>query len=270
MKFFTDSHRIVVKFGTSTLTHLTGHLNLRRIEGFVKVLSDIKNSGKEVVIVSSGAVSAGVAKVGFGHIPTTPEEKQAMAAIGQSELMKIYDKFFSVYGHTVAQILMTKDVLTNPTRRAAAENTFNRLLQMHCIPIVNENDSISTDELTKFGGNDILSAYVAQVCHADLLLNLSDVNGLYDSDPRKNPDARLIGRVDTIDESIYSIAGGAGTNRGTGGMIAKLNAAKLATEEGIPMFILNGQDPEILYTLLDGGHVGTYFSAPKKEKAQDE
>jgi len=264
MEFFRDSNRIVVKFGTSTLTHSTGHLNLRRIEGFVKVLSDIKNSGKEVVIVSSGAVSAGVAKVGFGHIPTTPEEKQAMAAIGQSELMKIYDKFFSVYGHTVAQILMTKDVLTNPVRRAAAENTFNRLLQMHCIPIVNENDSISTDELTKFGGNDILSAYVAQVCHADLLLNLSDVNGLYDSDPRKNPDARLIGRVDTIDEELYAIAGGAGTNRGTGGMIAKLNAAKLATDEGIPMFILNGQDPEILYTLLDGGHVGTYFSASKK------
>ena len=264
MEFFRDSNRIVVKFGTSTLTHSTGHLNLRRIEGFVKVISDIKNSGKEVVIVSSGAVSAGVAKVGFGHIPTTPEEKQAMAAIGQSELMKIYDKFFSVYGHTVAQILMTKDVLTNPTRRAAAENTFNRLLQMHCIPIVNENDSISTDELTKFGGNDILSAYVAQVCHADLLLNFSDVNGLYDSDPRKNPDARLIGRVDSIDDSLYAIAGGAGTNRGTGGMIAKLNAAKLATEEGIPMFILNGQDPEILYTLLDGGHVGTYFSAPEK------
>ena len=264
MKFFEDSERIVIKFGTSTLTHATGHLNLRRIESLVKVISDIKNSGKQVVIVSSGAVSAGVAKVGFGRIPSTPEEKQAMAAIGQSELMKIYDKFFSVFGHTVAQILMTKDVLTNPVRRAAAENTFNRLLEMNCIPIVNENDSISTDELTKFGGNDILSAYVAQVCHADLLLNLSDIDGLYDSDPRTNPNARLIERVETLDESVFAIAGGAGSSRGTGGMIAKLNAAKIVTESGIPMFILNGKDPEILYNLLDGGHIGTYFAVPKK------
>ena len=264
MKFFSNSERIVIKFGTSTLTHATGHLNLRRIEALVKVISDIKNSGKQVVIVSSGAVSAGVAKVGFGRIPSTPEEKQAMAAIGQSELMKIYDKFFSEFGNTVAQILMTKDVMTNPVRRAAAENTFNRLLEMNCIPIVNENDSISTDELTKFGGNDILSAYVAQVCHADLLLNLSDIDGLYDSDPRKNPDARLIERVDVIDDELYAKAGGAGTARGTGGMIAKLNAAKLSTDAGIPMFIINGHDPEILYTLLDGGHVGTYFAVPKK------
>jgi glutamate 5-kinase len=263
MEYFRDSRRIVVKVGTSTLTHNTGHLNLRRIEKLVKVLSDMKNWGVQVVLVSSGAVSAGVAKIGFGHIPTTPEEKQAMAAIGQSELMKIYDRFFSDYGHTVAQILMTKDVLSDPVRRAAAENTFNRLLEMNCIPIVNENDSVSTDELTKFGGNDILSAYVAQVCDADLLLNLSDVDGLYDSDPRSNPDAHLIERVENIDDDLYARAGGAGTNRGTGGMIAKLNAAKIVTESGIPMFILNGHDPEVLYTLLDGGHVGTYFVAKK-------
>jgi glutamate 5-kinase len=165
---------------------------------------------------------------------------------------------------------MTKDVLSNPARRAAAENTFNRLLEMNCIPILNENDSVSTDELTKFGGNDILSAYVAQVCDADLLLNLSDVDGLYDSDPRSNPDARLIQRVEKIDEELYARAGGAGTNRGTGGMIAKLNAAKIVTESGIPMFILNGHDPEVLYTLLDGGHVGTYFCASKKDNAKNE
>ena len=261
---FRDSKRIVVKVGTSTLTHSTGHLNLRRIETLVKVLSDMKNSGIQVVLVSSGAVSAGVAKIGFGHIPSTPEEKQAMAAIGQSELMKIYDRFFSDYGHTVAQILMTKDVFSNPDRRSAVENTFNRLLQMHCIPIVNENDSVSTDELTKFGGNDILSAYVAKICDADLLLNLSDVDGLYDSDPRSNPDAHLIDRIEAINDDIISIAGGAGTDRGTGGMIAKLNAARLVTEAGIPMFIMNGHDPELLYTLLDGGHVGTYFKAVKK------
>lgn len=223
----------------------------------------MQNSGMQVVLVSSGAVSAGVAKVGFGNIPSEPQEKQAMAAIGQSELMKIYDRFFSDYGHTVAQILMTKEVLTTPERREAAENTFARLLEMRCIPIVNENDSVSTDELTKFGGNDILSAYVAQLCGADLLLNLSDVDGLFDSDPRTNPDAKLISRVENIDDMI-SIAGGAGTDRGTGGMIAKLQAARLVTEQGIPMFILNGHDPEILYTLLDGGHVGTYFVAKKK------
>ena len=266
MSYFRDSRRIVVKVGTSTLTHSTGHLNLRRIERLVKVLSDMKNSGIQVVLVSSGAVSAGVAKLGLGAIPDAPEIKQAMAAVGQSELMKIYDKFFSDYGHKVAQILMTKDVLTNPDRRSAAENTFNRLLEMHCIPIVNENDSVSTDELTKFGGNDILSAHVATLCEADLLLNLSDVDGLYDSDPRSNPDARLIDRVEALDDSIYAIAGGAGTARGTGGMIAKLNAAKIVTSAGIPMFILNGQEPEILYTLLDGGHIGTYFCADKSKK----
>jgi glutamate 5-kinase len=160
---------------------------------------------------------------------------------------------------------MTKDVMEIPHRRAAAENTFSRLLEMNCIPIVNENDSVSTDELTKFGGNDMLSAHVARVCGADLLINLSDVDGLYDSDPRSNPDAKLIARVDALDEKIYEIAGGAGTDRGTGGMAAKLHAAKLVTDDGIPMFILNGQDPEILYTLLDGGHVGTYFAAAKKE-----
>ena len=262
MNYFRDSKRVVVKVGTSTLTHATGHLNLRRIERLVKVLSDLQNSGMQVVLVSSGAVSAGVAKVGFGKFPKEAQEKQAMAAIGQSELMKIYDRFFSDYGHTVAQILMTKEVLTTPERRVAAENTFGRLLEMRCIPIVNENDSVSTDELTKFGGNDILSAYVAKLCRADLLINMSDVDGLYDCDPRSNPDARLISRVEDID-SIMNSAGDAGTERGTGGMIAKLKAAKLVTEEGIPMFILNGHDPEILYTLMDGGHVGTYFTAKK-------
>lgn len=263
MGYLRDSHRIVVKVGTSTLTHNTGHLNLRRIETLVKVLSDMKNHGIQIILVSSGAVSAGMAKVGFGRIPASTEEKQAMAAIGQSELMKMYDRFFSDYGHTVAQILMTKDVVGDPVRRSAAENTFNRLLEMKCIPIVNENDSVSTDELTKFGGNDILSAYVAKLCNADVLLNLSDIDGLYDSDPRANPSARLIDRVEEIDDSVYAIAGGAGSDRGTGGMIAKLNAAKIVTECGIPMFILNGHDPEILYTLLDGGHIGTYFVAKK-------
>ncbi len=262
MSMLQNSRRIVVKVGTSTLTHDTGALNLRRIGALVRVLSDFKNAGKQIVLVSSGAVSAGVAKVGSER-PTSIAEKQAMAAIGQSELMRLYDQLFSLYGHTVAQILLTRDVLDNPTRRALAGNTFESLLERGCVPIVNENDPVSTDELTKFGGNDILSAYVSQVCGADVLLNLSDVDGLYDCDPRKFPDARLIERVEDL-SAVMGAAGGAGTERGTGGMQAKLHAARLAVDAGIPMFILNGHDPDILYRLLDGGHVGTYFTARKK------
>lgn len=264
MGLFQKCRRIVVKVGSSTLTHPTGALDLRRIEKLAKTLSDLKNTGKEVVLVSSGAVSAGIAKSALGHRPYSLEEKQAMASIGQSELMKIYDRFFSDFGHKVAQILMTRDVIDNPTRRTAAENTFNTLLKMGCIPIVNENDAVSTDELTKFGGNDILSAHVANLCRADILINLSDIDGLYDSDPRKNPDAKFIERVESIDD-ILSCAGGAGTDRGTGGMEAKLTAAKMVTDNGIPMFIMNGADPEILYQLLDGKRVGTYFTAKTKK-----
>ncbi len=283
MSMLENSQRIVVKVGSSTLTHATGALNIRRIGALVRVLSDFKNAGKQVVLVSSGAVSAGVAKARIAtariatariataesataeaEYPLSIAEKQAMAAIGQSELMKLYDEMFSLYGHTVAQILLTRDVVDHPVRRELAENTFASLLEMGCLPIVNENDPVSTDELTKFGGNDILSAYVAQLCHADVLINLSDVDGLYDSDPRRNPDAKLISRVETITEEMLcgeGGAGGAGSRRGTGGMIAKMRAAKLATDSGVPMFIMNGRDPEILYRLLDGEHVGTYFTA---------
>lgn len=262
MGLFQNCKRVVIKVGSSTLTHSTGQLNLRRIEALAKVLSDLKNGGKEIILVSSGAVSAGIAKSGLGHRPISLEEKQAMASIGQSELMKIYDRFFSDYGHKVAQILLTRDVIEIPIRKTAAENTFNTLLKMGCIPIVNENDAVSTDELVKFGGNDILSAHVANLCHADILINLSDIDGLYDSDPRKNPDAKFVERVNDID-SILSFAGGAGTERGTGGMEAKLTAAKMVTSRGIPMFIMNGHDPEILYDLLDGKRTGTYFVAQK-------
>ena len=268
MGLFQNCKRIVIKVGSSTLTHATGQLDLRRIENLAKTLSDLKNTGKEVILVSSGAVSAGIAKSGLGHRPVSLEEKQAMASIGQSELMKIYDRFFSDWGHKVAQILMTRDVVDNPVRRSAAENTFNTLLKMGCIPIVNENDAVSTDELTKFGGNDILSAHVANLCRADILINLSDIDGLFDSDPRKNANARFIERVDDIDK-ILDCAGGAGTNRGTGGMEAKLTAAKMVTENGIPMFIMNGKAPEILYRLLDGEHVGTYFTAKANKEGRN-
>ena len=256
---FKNCRRVVIKVGSSTLTHETGHLNIRRIEELVKVLSDLKNSGKDVVLVSSGAVSAGVAKLGLSERPHSTAEKQATAAVGQTELMKIYAKFFSDYGITVGQILMTRDVFENGEGRAHVENTFESLIGLGCIPIVNENDSVATEELN-FGGNDYLSAYVALVCHADILINLSDIDGLYDSDPRKNENARLIARVENIDD-VISLAGGKGTDRGTGGMSAKLESARLVTRAGIPMFIMNGHDPEILYKLLDGEHVGTYFTA---------
>ncbi len=261
MGMLQNSHRIVVKVGTSTLTHATGALNIRRIASLVRVLSDFKNAGKQVVLVSSGAVSAGVAKMSAER-PTTIEGKQAMAAVGQSELMRLYDQLFSLYGHTVAQMLLTRDVVDDPTRRTLAGNTFESLLGMGCVPIVNENDPVSTDELTKFGGNDILSAHVSRVCRADVLINLSDVDGLYDRDPRQHADARFISRVERI-EDVLPLAGGAGTERGTGGMEAKLRAAELAVSAGIPMFIINGQDPDILYRLLDGEHIGTYFTATR-------
>ena len=259
MSHLSSYRRVVVKIGTSTLTHEAGHLNLRRIESLVKVLSDFKNAGTQVILVSSGAVSAGVAKLSTRR-PINTAEKQAMAAIGQSELMKLYSRLFSDYGHTVAQILLTKDVIDQPDRRAAAEDTFSTLLGLGCIPIVNENDSVSTEGLN-FGGNDTLSAYVALVCHADLLINLSDIDGLYDKDPRRNTDARLISRVDSIDDDVLAMAGGAGTARGTGGMATKLLAARIVLEKGIPRYILNGQDPTVLYDLMDGKQVGTYFAA---------
>lgn len=260
MSILEKNARIVVKVGSNTLTHSSGNLNLRKMEILVRTLSDFKNEGHEVILVSSGAVAAGIAKIQLGRRPESTEEKQALAAIGQAELMQIYERLFGAYGHNVAQILMTKDVIDNNVRREAFENTFRELLRFGVVPIINENDPISTEEL-KFGGNDTLSAYVALVCKADILINMSDIEGLYDSDPRSNPDARLITRVDKIDEKIMSYAGGAGTDRGTGGMITKLRAAQIVTQAGIPMLIVNGKSPDILYKISDGYHGGTYFAA---------
>ena len=257
-----DCKRIVIKIGTSTLTYPNGALNLRRIEVLVQTIADFKNAGHEVVVVSSGAVGAGYAKLSLSEYPKTLEEKQACAAVGQSQLMKIYENFFANYSHTVAQILMTKDVVDDSHRLELVKNTFNTLLKMGCVPIVNENDSVSCDGI-RFGGNDTLSAYVAIACDADIIINLSDIDGLYDSDPRKNKDAKLISRVDEITDEVISYAGGAGSERGTGGMLTKINAAKIATEYGIPMIILNGENPRILYDILDGKHVGTYFAKKK-------
>ncbi len=262
MSILQNKARIVVKIGSNTLTHDTGKLDLRRMELLVRILSDFKNAGHEIVLVSSGAVAAGIARLRLGRRPESTEEKQALAAIGQAELMQVYENFFATYGYTVGQMLMTKDIIDNPVRRTNAENTFRELLKLGCVPIVNENDPISTEEL-KFGGNDTLSAYVALVCGADLLINMSDIDGLYDCDPRNNPDAKLISRVDVINDTVISYAGGAGSERGTGGMITKIKAAQIVTEAGIPMLIVNGKNPEVLYRISDGEHIGTYFAAKR-------
>lgn len=261
-KFNTDFEKfktIVVKVGTSTLTHETGMVNLRKIELLVKVLSDLQNSGKKIILVSSGAVGAGFAKIGFTSRPKITAEKQAAAAVGQCELMSMYDRLFSQYGHKVAQVLLTKDVVDNPVRRENCVNTFEVLLKMNCIPIINENDTISSVEL-EFGGNDTLSAYVASITKADLIINLSDVDGFFDKNPREYPDAKLIPLVTHIDEKISASASDAGTERGTGGMIAKLKAVTIAAEAGIPMIIANSANPRILYHIVEGTFRGTLFT----------
>lgn len=264
--------RIVVKVGTSTLSHPTGKLNLRRIEELSHVLSDLKNSGLEIVLVSSGAVGAGIARIGLDRRPESTEEKQALAAIGQGELMKIYERFFAHYGQTVAQLLLTKDVVDNPERRESAASTFRILFGFSCLPIVNENDPVSSAQLeTKngdkisFGDNDTLSAYVAELCDADLLINLSDSEGFFTADPRNDPTATLIELVEEITPELLACAGGAGTAGGTGGMRSKLEAAQIAGAAGIPMFLAHGAEPAVLYSILEGKARGTYFAAEKKK-----
>lgn len=262
MKNIKDAETIVVKVGTSTLTYSSGMLNLRRIEALVRTICDLQNSGKKMILVSSGAVSAGLAKIGFLSRPEKIEEKQAAAAVGQCELMNMYDRLFSSYGHKVAQILVTRYTIENEVMRRNAEGTFKVLIEMGCIPVVNENDCVSYEGL-QFGGNDLLAAYVAVLAKADYIINMSDVDGLFDSDPRENPNAKLISRVERIDDSLLAIAGGAGSARGTGGMKAKINAALIASTNGIPSMIVNGANPEILYDIMDGKPCGTVFEIDK-------
>lgn len=257
----SDKKRIVIKLGTSTLTHKTGRLNIRRMTNLIKVMADLQNSGKELIIVSSGAVGLGVGKLGLRERPSDTPTKQAAAAVGQCELMYLYDDLFDDYGIPVAQILLTNTILENE-RRKNVENTFERLISMGVIPIVNENDAVAIDELElEIGENDSLSAIVAKIAKADLLIILSDIDGLYDSDPHKNPDARLIPVVTEIDSHIEEIAGGAGSALGKGGMITKINAAKIANDAGIDMIIMNGDNPDKLYDLFDNTQAGTLFIA---------
>ena len=261
-KALKDAKRIVIKVGTSTLTHDTGHINLRRVEELVRVLADLRNSGKEVVLVSSGAVGVGIGKLGLKNADRGTKEKQAYSAIGQSELMGIYGRLFSEYGCSVAQILLTKNVLEDAVRKENAINTFGKLLDWSVIPIVNENDVISTEEI-EFGDNDTLSAVVASLIGAQALIILSDIDGLYSADPRSDSSAKLVEEVNEITEELLSTAGGAGSNRGTGGMLTKLLAARRATEHGVDMVITNGDNPKIIYDILDGKRVGTLFTAKR-------
>lgn len=257
----SSKKRIVLKLGTSTLTHKTGKLNIRRMTNLVRILSDLHNAGKELLLVSSGAVGMGVGKLNLPERPKDTPSKQAAAAVGQCELMHIYDDMFSKYNVTVAQILLTRATLTNE-RLPHVQNTIGRLLEMGVIPIVNENDTVAIDELElEIGENDSLSATVAAAVGADLLIILSDINGLYSADPRTDANAQVIREVRKIDARIEQMAGGAGSALGSGGMATKINAAKIATEAGVDMVIMNGRDPEQLYALFDGEPIGTHFLA---------
>lgn len=251
--------RVVIKVGTSTLTHQNGNINIRRIENLCKVISDLKNSGLEIIFVSSGAIAMGVGKLGLTEKPQDIPSKQACAAIGQCELMYTYDKLFQEYNHTVAQMLMTGADFENEERHTNFDNTLNRLLEFGVLPIINENDTIATSEI-KVGDNDTLSAIIATSANADLLILLSDIDGLYTADPHKDADAALIPTVNEISEDIMKLAGAAGTSRGTGGMITKLHAAQICMDAGIDMIIANGSDPEVLYDIFDGKSVGTRFT----------
>ena len=256
--------RVVIKVGTSTLAHATGHINIRRVEQLCKVMSDLKNAGHEVILVSSGAIGMGVGKLGLSSRPTDMATKQAAAAVGQCELMYIYDKLFAEYHHTVAQILLTGDDLNDEKRRGNFHQTLFRLLELKALPVINENDTVATEQIA-IGDNDTLGAIVAVNAGADLLVLLSDIDGLYDADPHTHPDARLIPLVERLDADILKLAGGAGSSLGTGGMATKLHAAQIATDAGIDMVIANGKEPEKLYGIVAGEAIGTRFSGRKQQ-----
>lgn len=254
--------RIVIKVGTSTLTHATGKLNIRRVELLCKVMSDLKNAGHELVLVSSGAIAMGIGKMNLTRKPTDIPSKQALAAIGQCELMYIYDKLFSEYHHTVAQVLLTGSDVEDPQRHLNFQNTMFKLLEMGALPVINENDTVATAEIA-VGDNDTLGAIVATNIRADLLILMSDIEGLYTADPRQHPDARLIPLVEEITPDILALAGGSGSELGTGGMVTKLRAAKMCMDAGCDMIITNGTRPNDLYRIVDGENVGTRFKGGK-------
>ena len=254
--------RIVVKVGTSTLAHSTGRMNIRHVEDLVKVLSDLKNAGHEMILVSSGAIGMGVGKLNLPGKPSDMPTKQAAAAVGQCELMYTYDRLFLQYNHTVAQILLTGEDVEHSERRENFENTMERLLELGSLPIINENDTVATAEI-KVGDNDTLGAIVARCVKADLLVLRSDIDGLYTADPRKDPSAKLIPVVEEVTPEIEALAGGVGSGLATGGMATKLRAAKMVAEVGCDMIITNGEHPEVLYDIAEGKAVGTRFIGKK-------
>lgn len=255
--------RVVIKIGTSTLTHATGNLNIRRVEALCKAISDVKNAGNEVILVSSGAIGMGVGKLGLRERPSDVPTKQAAAAVGQCELMYFYDKIFGEYHHIVAQLLITGEDIASHTRHENFRNTLNRLLALGALPIINENDTVGTKEIV-IGDNDTLAAIVAESVQADLLILLSDIDGLYTADPRKDPNARLLHRITHLDDSVRALAGGCGSSRGTGGMVTKLQAAQICMDCGCDMVIANGNNPDNLYEILEGKDVGTRFTEEQK------
>lgn len=256
--------RIVIKLGTSTLAHKTGLLNIKRVEKLCKVISDLKNAGNEIILVSSGAIGMGLGKIGIKKRPDDIPTKQAAAAIGQCELMYTYDKLFSEYNHTVAQILMTGAYVALEDYGKNLNNTLFRLLELGVIPIINENDTVTTDEIV-IGDNDTLGATIANTVNADLLIILSDIDGLYTGDPNKDSSAKRIDVVDTITKDIEKLASNRGSVLGTGGMVTKINAAKMVNENGIDMVVANGNNPEILYDILNGKGICTRFKGRKND-----
>ena len=254
--------RIAIKVGTSTLAHSTGHLNIRHVEDLCKVLSDLKNAGNEVILISSGAIGMGMGKLSLSKRPDDMPTKQAAAAVGQCELMYTYDKLFSEHNHTVAQLLITSPDIVDNERGENFKNTMLRLLELGALPVVNENDTVATEEIS-VGDNDTLSALVAKSCSAELLVLLSDIDGLYTADPHTEKAAKLIEVVPQITPEIISMAGGKGSSLGTGGMATKLRAAQICTESGIDMIIANGSTPAILYDVIEGKSVGTRFIGRK-------
>ena len=251
----------VIKVGTSTLTYENGKINYRRIESLCKVIADLQNSGEQIILVSSGAIGVGMGKAGLSVRPTETKKKQALAAIGQCELMFMYDKLFGEYNHSVAQILLTRYAVETEQKRQNVINTLDELLDMNIIPVINENDTVAIDELegNNFGDNDMLSAIVAGLVGADKLVILTDIDGLYDDNPRTNPNANKIDVVGRISPEIFEMAAGTGSNRGTGGMITKLQAADYATKRGVEVSVINGSNPENLYEVIDGNKIGTKF-----------
>lgn len=260
-----DVRRMVVKVGTSTLTYDTGKINLRRMSKLARVLSDLKNAGMEIVLVTSGAIGVGVGKLGLKERPKDTPGRQAAATVGQCELMFLYDKFFGEYGNITGQLLVTKDDFDNEERHRNLHNSFMKLFEYGAIPVVNENDSVAVEEIV-YGDNDSLSAHVAEIVDADALVILTDIDGLFSANPREDENAVLIHCVDEINDEILALAGGSGTSRGTGGMITKLHAAKIATAAGIDTVVMNGSDPEDIYKLIDGRQTGTLFKAKTEVK----